>query len=487
VAIWRAPALETLIRGPLDASGVTEDAIQSLVTQGAREGEQLEFKVKPHLPAMGGPASGSSNSDDGAESTEPASSSGGRSDWKSEQEWAKDVCQFANHRGGLLVIGIKERSGVAVGANPTVTDAASLEQRLRVVLSNYTAPTPRIDVIAVSSASGGSYMAVVVPPSELGPHAVTDGPGSGRRHFYFPVRDGADVRWMGETEVADRYRRRSLARADYQAAMRQMVEAGAEQLGLTSDLWLYVATNPESPSSARLDGAMVKQIRHWHDSYGFYSPLERGMDLNPVGFPAPSRVTFTGHHARADAEVTDPRDGYLELYADGRAFAAKPITFDTAEDASADQVGLMTLVDDTSIILDVALSWTIHQAGSWGSVDVQAGLIDSGELDLPYTTPLTLYTSTKGDLRRVRNTRLVRRPVRALVTADLSACETAQGRMAAVHDVASTLLHHFGVPEADMVEPDGTLIGSNWGYAKTRQVESWAADHGVPYRLHPLP
>jgi hypothetical protein len=485
VAIWREPALETLISGPLDASGVTEDSIKSLVAQEAREGEQLEFKLKPHLPATRGSAT-SSSSDDGAESTEQTSSSRARSDWTPEQEWAKDVCQFANHRGGLLVIGVAEKHDIAVEVSPTVTDPASLEQRLRVALSNYTSPTPRIDVIAVSSASGGSYMAVVVPPSELAPHAVTNGPGRGRGPLYFPVRDGADVRWMDETEVADRYRHRSLARADHQTAMKEMVEAGAEQLGLTSELWLYVATNAESPAGARLDGAMVKQIRQWYHSYAFSSPLQRGMYLNEVGFPAPGRVTFTGHHAAAGAEPTDPREGYLELYADGRTFAALPVTFDTSDNAKAGQVRVMTLVDDTSILLDVALSWTVHQAGSWGTVEIQAGLMTSGELDLPYATPLTLHSSTNGELRRVNNTRLVRHPVRALVTADLASCETMQGRMAAVHDAASALLHHFGLAEANMIEPDGTMIGWNWGSARRREVERWAADHGVRYRDHPL-
>jgi len=31
--------------------------------------------------------------------------------------------------------------------------------------------------------------------------------------------------------------------------------------------------------------------------------------------------------------------------------------------------------------------------------------------------------------------------------------------MAAVHDVATALLQHFGVAETDMIESDGTLVG----------------------------
>lgn len=58
MAIWRESALETLLGGPLDASGLTEEAIKGLVAQQAREGELLDFKLKPHLAATGGPATG---------------------------------------------------------------------------------------------------------------------------------------------------------------------------------------------------------------------------------------------------------------------------------------------------------------------------------------------------------------------------------------------------------------------------------------------
>jgi len=227
-------------------------SINGLVTQQAREGEQLDFKLKPHLPAMSRQESGSNRDI----ASGPTGQRHGHTGWKPEQEWAKDVCQFANHRGGLLLIGIRDADDVAVAARPFPDDPAALEQRLRVVLGNYSAPTPRIDVIIVPSAAGGSYMAVVVPPSELGPHAVTDGTSGRRRPLHFPVRHGADTRWMDEAEVADRYRRRSLARYGHEIALKEAVEAGADQLRLASGLWLYVATNPEAPAGARLDGGV---------------------------------------------------------------------------------------------------------------------------------------------------------------------------------------------------------------------------------------
>lgn len=470
VPIWRAPALEAIIGGPLDGVGLIESAVANLVAQGAREGDQLEFKVRPHLPETG---------------AIPANpSSGGAADWSAQQEWAKDVCQFANHQGGLLLVGVEEVDEVATGLNPTVHDAAALEQRLRAVLANYTAPTPLIDVVAIPASGGNSYMAIVVPPSGRAPHAVTSGPGANRRTLSFPVRDGSHTRWMTESEVADRYRQRSLNRSASDIGLRATVRAGAEQLGLASGLWLYVATCPESPAIGQLDQATVNEIQRWRDAYQFASPFGRTLYVNHLGFPAPSRVTFTGQdrHVLEGQENTDPRLGYLELYADGRAFAAKPVTFDTATDAEPGQVGLMTLIDDTVLTVDVALCWSSHQAGSWGSATLEAGLMDGGEQELDYATPLTLHSDSGGALRRLANTRLVRRPIRATVSVDLATCETQRGRMVAIHDTASALLQHFGVAETDMIEGDGTLIGGNWGWARRREIERWASERDIPYR-----
>jgi hypothetical protein len=185
------------------------------------------------------------------------------------------VCEFANHRGGLLLVGVDEKDGTATGVKATVVDPESLERRLRVALANYAAPTPLIDIVAIPSSGTGNYLAVIIPPSGQAPHAVTDGPGSSRRTLYFPVRDGSDTRWMPENEVADRYRIRVLARSHREASLMGAVAAGADQLGLASGLWLCVASNPESPAGMRLDQAGVDEIKKWRDTYA----LERA----PIG------------------------------------------------------------------------------------------------------------------------------------------------------------------------------------------------------------
>lgn len=411
-----------MLGGPLEASGLTAASIEGLPAAQAREGEHLEFKRKPQASAPGSSSTG-----------------GAVQGWRAEQEWAKDVCQFANARGGVLIFGVRENQGLAVRTVATVVDVDGLEGRLRTALANYSQPVPKFDLLAVDDGSGLHYIVVVVPPSGQAPHAVTDGQGPGRSALRFPIREGARTRWMSEHEVAEQYRQRGAGRALLERSLDSAVTNGARQLGLASGLWLYVAVAPEAPLNADLDQSVVDEIRGWRDGYGFASPFGRALHVSSDGFPAPARVTFTGRTSPADesVEVTDPRDGYLELYVDGRAFAAKPVTSDTAADATPGQVGHLTLVDDTAIVLDAALSWAVHRTGGWGSASVQAGLLDGGNRQLPYTTPLTLHSAGGGTLRRLSNTRLVRDPVEAIVSVDLATSSTQQGRMAAVRDVAA--------------------------------------------------
>ncbi len=85
MAIWRQPDLEALLGGPLDAEGLTQKTIERLVDEGAHESEVLDFKGALDLPTKGP-----------------------RPPWLPEQEFAKDVAALANHRGGLLLIGVEE-------------------------------------------------------------------------------------------------------------------------------------------------------------------------------------------------------------------------------------------------------------------------------------------------------------------------------------------------------------------------------------------
>lgn len=458
MAIWRSPALEALLGGPVDETGLTEHAVLRLVAAGARESDELEFKRDPY----------------------PAAPAGRPLTWTTEQELAKDVTTLANHVGGLLLIGVDEQDGVAAEAVPTVTDPDREVQRLRQALVNHAAPVPRAVFVPIPAAAGGHYLAVIVPPSPLAPHAVTGQRGDSRRPLHWFVRDGAHTRPLAEPDVADRYRARLRGAADRAERRDRVAAEGREALGRADDLWLWAATVPEAPVPARLDAAAVRDAAHWwqHD-YRFNSPLSRRLEAGGEPIAGPDRTTFTGPAPLDADDDTDPRYAYLELHADGSAFAATPVELNTGDDGG---IGVVTLVDDMTVIADACLSWTLRQTGTWGTADVVCGLRDGAAHDGELTRPAELVEYSHGQSRRVRLTRRLHRPPTATTTADLADCTTSQGRLAATAAAAAGLLQWFGVPEPLQIAPDGTVRTYEWGdHSRARQVEQWAANRGIAH------
>jgi hypothetical protein len=140
--VWRSPELEAIFGGTLDAAGLTEAAVQRVVGEGTRESEVLDFKralwakaVRPRPP------------------------------WSEEQEFAKDVGALANHRGGVLLVGVAEVGGVAtaVAPFPIETSTEAEERRLRQALVNFLAPLATSEFTWVPAGAGEWFCAVVVP------------------------------------------------------------------------------------------------------------------------------------------------------------------------------------------------------------------------------------------------------------------------------------------------------------------------------------
>lgn len=463
--IWRSPAVEAILQASLDQNSLTEATVIRLVDVGATEGEQLDFKLNPQLSGSG--------------PNQTSSEKG----WSSEQEFAKDICAFANHLGGVIVVGIKDDNEVAIEAKPTVADPGGVEQRMRQALMNFSSPPPRFHVVPIDAEAGGHYLALIVPPSAAAPHAVRGPTSNARRPLHYPVRDGADTRWLLEHEVADRYRSRFIGRAQLETLGSETVRTGLEALARAEeDLWLYVAIVPESPALQRLDRPAIAAMTQWWRDYGFTSPMGRILARNGTPTPAPGRVTISGHDAVDGQEDTDPRGMYIELYIDGRAFAATPISLNTSGNNRA-VVGERTLADDTVLLTDSSISWASHQAGSWGTAEVVIGLAFQGLEIGDFPEPVTLHANDSGDLRRIRGTRALRGPIQSRTTAELEDGQSLPGRMRATRDALTALLHHFGVAETRQFEPDGTIVTWAWGgNGNARSIEKWARNYDLPFQ-----
>lgn len=339
---------------------------------------------------------------------------------------------------------------------------------------------PRFQCIPIPAENGGFYLAIVVPASITSPHAVRGASSNAKRPLHYPVRDGAGTRWLLKHEVADRYRARAVTREERIALREDVVAKGLEALAHApeDDLWLYVAIVPESTAQARLDQPTVAAISAWLREYCFESPLERILLFRTAPLPAPGRVTATAHQAhRAGEEEADPREQYVELYADGRAFAATAITARTDDEGDQRALGELTLADDALMLVDLVVSWAAHQAGAWGEAEAVVGLERSTADE--FVQPVAIHEVAGGDLRRIAGTRPVRGPLRSSTSVDLSAGSTQLGRLAAARDVLTVLLHHFGISEPRQLEPDGRIVPSAWKRHE-RQVERWARERDLP-------
>jgi hypothetical protein len=464
VPVWRSSALEAVLQASLDEDGLTEAAVTRLVDVGAPEGEQLDFKLNPHLSESG------------------VTSKGSDKGWSAGQEFAKDICAFANHLGGVIFVGVKDENDVAVEARPTVIDPGAVEQRMRQALLNFATPPPRFQVVAIGAAAGGHYLALIIPPSPSAPHAVRGPASNARRPLHFPVRDGADTRWLLEHEVADRYRSRFGGRERLDVLQTETVGAGLEALARSDDdLWLYLAIVPESPAMQRLDRPTVAAMTQWWRNYGLVSPLGRDLPRNGTPTPAPGRITVSGQDA-IFGEDTDPRGMYVELYVDGRAFAAAPINTNTGG-VDRFAVGERTLADDTVLLTDAIVSWACHQAGTWGTAEVMIGLAYRGLGTGAFPAHVTLNSNDTGELRKIRGTRALPGPIQARTTADLDDAQQLLGRLRVCRDALTVLLHHFGIAETRQFETDGTIVTWAWGGdSNARVIERWARDNDLPFQ-----
>lgn len=453
---WRSPELEAIFGGPVDAVALSEATLERLVADRVREGEQLDFKTGVYPKTQDRNAT-----------------------WTNAQEFAADVAAFANHRGGVLVLGVEEIRGEASGLAPLTSSSPELEERrLRRHLVRYQAPIADISMRSVKGTESGQwYLLVIVPPSRRRPHAVVSDRHGG---LHYPVRHGADKQWLTESEVADRYRDRHTAAAEEAARVDAVVRAGIEALSDSVGVWLYASTVPEVVTQGSLDRDTLAEIDAWQARHPSTSPLARSLSALGPGEAAPGRVIFTERRGPLDSPEP-PHWAAVELYLDGSAFVTTAVATRSFGKPDERRVGYMTLVDDAIIAVDHCLQWTAHQAG-WGTATVVLGLHDAdstfaGEV----AAPIALYAGDSETPRQMTGTRPARTAPRATTVADLAFVDTVQRRLAVTHTALGRLLNWFAVAEPRELRRDGSISLHDWGH-DYRRAEQWARANGVSTR-----
>jgi predicted HTH transcriptional regulator len=226
--VTRLSRIEGLLGTRLD--NVTYDAIADLVGNAeAAENENLDYKQAHYTM-----------------------------DPKGKEELAKDVAAFANHTGGLLVLGMAEARGVPSKVFDVDLDDAHLRHIQQVIVAN-TAPPVRYEAISVpkpGSADTG-FLLLAVPRSPYGPHAVTAPPAKqSTACLRYPRRGNSKTEWLTETDVATAYRERFTAATERGQRMTYVEEEIVDALAPRTTPHLIATLVPEQAGEMVIDSGL---------------------------------------------------------------------------------------------------------------------------------------------------------------------------------------------------------------------------------------
>jgi hypothetical protein len=450
--VFRSRRLEDLFGGVLNRIGYTD--IASLIgKQEAAEAEDLDYKQEHYT-------------------TDP----------KSREELAKDVAAFANHLGGVIVIGMAEHRSVPSRAfDVELSDAhlRDLQQRI----ASTTAPPIRWEPLPKENPAnpGHGFLLIAVPRSPQAPHAITVPPTrQSAAALRYPSRAGSKTDWLTETYVATAYRQRFSAAADRQQRMRDIEQNFVTAERARSKPHLLVTLVPEVPGEMRINQESF--TRHMNTLRAAQPLL--GLEQRPF-----QQVSVGAHKLVLDHPQARSRSDLVELHDDGSGIWAQPI--ETWVDRDEDVQDRMRFIEAGMLVhrLMSALAFLASHArdrcGTTGTATIEVDLVDEmyshpyappkavprpGETPRERAYPITLGlpapfppgTHTSGSAQA---------EVTALID-DLADART--GLVQAASPLADQLFHTFGIPEAHPITNGGEIRTSAWHLELRDTITSWA-------------
>lgn len=374
-------------------------------------------------------------------------------------ELAADVAAMANHRGGVIMIGIDETEAVA-SAVPGVDLSDEEHLRMTNVIAGI---TPYVECtilpVAIESENHGCYV-IVIPPSPARPHAAVKNDRLG-----YPRRYGTTKRWLSEAEVADLYRDRFRQADDHSARTSANIRAARAWLRdfAFEDLHVTISVVPTGGSVFTVDQGRLAHFERWSQGFGTrYDGLFAG---------AHPRVLVGVRQVRL-LDGNPPKYGYAMLHTDGAAVVSKVVWHHQFKVANRDgfegaefirtwdlvwpllqclKVAARHGADHVAAHGDVLIEAHVDGRKCLGLGDVQFGslLVPNGE---PAELPLVSCHTVAGD---------------ALYAADL------QGLLAVVRLLLTDIVHGMSVAEVVQIQPDGALENPD------TDVRNWAAAVGI--------
>lgn len=427
-----------------DLSQLTEEHLRALIDGQVREDDDLDFKRERY---------GGSDSQ--------------------KRELAADIAAMANHRGGVILIGLRDENDVAAELTPVELADGEEGRLLQIGAGNITPHVP-FDVHVVRSENYDTrvYYVLVVPPSPLRPHAVrkdTD--------LRYPRRDGSSTRWLAEAEVADLYRNRFRMAEQQMSRIEPIIEDGLSQMDLEGDsAYLAVALVPSSPGSISIGLAHIRRVEKWAFDPSGTQAWRGFFDRHPNGRAGMRRV-------RLGSLVNEkkPNSNYAELYTDGAGFACERVGRQPPENG---EKSVSTHIPNVGLLWEVARSLrllgrhAVENAGAWGDALVVTRLLGA---DMQLIHPVH-----GGMFHEPWNHEPISNPIVTRHTVPLeSLAGPDQSLLATTRLIATDLFNAFGSPEVQQIDERGR-IRIRYVLEKER-IAKFAETHGVEVSDEKIP
>jgi hypothetical protein len=390
--------------------------------------------------------------------------------------------------GGVIVIGVRDENDVAVERTPVEMDAGE-EGRMRSIGASNIVPYAPFYIRPVPSEEtpGRGYYLILVPPSPDRPHAVRKG-----IDLRYPRRDGADKRWLSESEVADAYRDRfTRVRSDV-ARVEAVMTEGRIAMDPPADRTLFaVALAPSQRGNLLIDAVAVRHAeeRARQTDLSGHQSLFSG----PWAGLFPPRVSVGPRKLRigtTDATNTlDTGYPYAEVHTDGCVFLGHYLT---TPEPSALGMFPAQVPNETRLVLStelttVALPCLLGAArlsteltGAFGDCAVLATIIGLSMRLVKYDPDghaVAAPGSPSGGIAFSAHT----------VTLD-SLLDISSDLLTAVRLVCSDLVHAFGEPELPTISPTGELWIQAFPRTYNHQaLREWAEQNGIGIVAAPQP
>lgn len=409
-----------------------------------------------------------------------------------------DIAALANARGGVIVVGMREKDTRAVEMVP-LEPSGRREDRTEIyqAVAEHTSPTVSLDVHHVEAEDNRYFLVLAVPKSQLAPHALRR---PGEHALLFPVREGTRARHMSEPELADRYRDRFRLASELIERLHEVREEGEEFVRRSDDpgAWLSLAVVPETRGRFDISAKAPAGTADWMKGLvREVSPGGRPFDASLQGGVGYRRVIVGDWEEQVPSGA--PSFTHCQLHVDGSGFFAQRFGFEEEADKLNEYraphgrpivenerriVSIATaelLFDSVVTGLSCLARHALDRCGADGDAVVSVRLVEVGRVEATVLASARVISGALFGMRQAPGTHELQGgdvrqtvPLRALHS-------PSREMMIAVNFLMVDLLSLFGHAGVHQVTREGSVVPRTfWLDLGQDQLSRWANRWGIP-------